>query len=353
MRLFLFLIYSFHYISRKTHMNLFLYTFLFIFWTMFGSFASVIIYRIKSGEGGIMAGRSHCKTCNRNLSALELVPIFSWLFQGWKCKWCKQKISSIYPILELTTGLLFSAVWIFLISPELIFAWDIFEWIRMIFFCMIMFLTVIYVFYDILYLEIPESILLIANICVVSALIAQWLGYSLVPYLTLWNGDILTTLVCLWVIGALYYVMIAGLKELYDCLIVWFCVMVLSVYLYYFNIAPWYNALLSGTIAAVWVFISFFLQIILSGWRAMGAWDLRIGILMGLLCWVSLAFPAWMICYLIGSIIWILLIVRFKISSGLKSSFNHQIPFGPFIASWYVAVLFFAPEITKFIEWYL
>jgi len=300
-----------------------------------------------------MGGRSHCKTCDRNLSATELIPVLSWLFQGWKCRWCKQKISSIYPLLELTTGVLFSAVWVFLISPELIFTWNIFEWIRMIFFCMMMFLTVIYVFYDILYLEIPESILLIANIWVVWALITQWLWYSIIPYLPVWNWDISTVLLCLWIIWALYYVMIAGLREIYDCLIVWACVIALWAYLYYFNISPWYNALLSGTLAALWVFISFFLQIILSGGRAMGAGDLRIGILMWLIAGASLAFPAWMICYLIGSLVWIILIVKFKIQSGIQSSFNHQIPFWPFIASGYLALVFFSSEISKFIEWYL
>lgn len=334
-------------------MNLFLYTFLFIFWTMFWSFASVIIYRIKSGEEWIIAGRSHCKTCERNLSALELIPIFSWLFQGWKCKWCKQKISSIYPILELSTWLLFAGVWIFLLSPGLIFSWNMLEWSRMIFFCWLMFFTVVYVFYDILYLEIPESILLIANVWVFWVLIAQWLWYNFIPYLTVWDWDILTILLCFWIISALYYIMIAWLREIYDCLIVWLCVVALWLYVFYFDISLAHNAILSGTIAALWIFISFFLQIVLSGWRAMWAGDLRIGILMWLLTGVSLAFPAWMICYIIWSLVWIILILKFKIKSWLKSSFNHQIPFGPFIASGYIATLFFASQIQSLLQWYL
>jgi len=334
-------------------MNLFFYSFLFIFWTMFGSFASVLIYRIKSWEGWIINGRSHCKTCQRDLTALELIPIFSWLFQWWKCRWCQQKISWIYPLLEISTGLLFMFVWIFLVDPNLIFSWNILEWSRVIFFSTIMFLTIIYVFYDILYLEIPESILLSANILLIWALIFQWLWYNIIHYLPIWNWDISTTLLCLWIIWALYYVMIAGLKEIYDCLIVWVCVIALSLYLYYFNISPWYNALLSGTIAALGIFISFFLQILFSKWRAMWAWDLRIAILMWLLVWVSFAFPAWMICYLVWSIVWIFIIIKAKIAHWLKSHFQHQIPFGPFIASWYLAVLFFYPEILKFIEWYL
>jgi prepilin signal peptidase PulO-like enzyme (type II secretory pathway) len=300
-----------------------------------------------------MGGRSHCKTCNRNLSALELVPILSWLLQSWKCKWCKSLISSIYPILELTTGILFAAVWYFLISPDLIFTGNILEWGKMIFFVSIMFFTVIYVFYDILYLEIPESILLILNIWIFWALIAQWLWYGIIQYLSVWNLEFTTLLICAWIIWALYYIMLAGLKEIYDCIIVVACIWVLAAYMKFWNISLYDSALLSGTVAALWVFISFFLQIVLSWGRAMWWWDLRIAITMGLLAGAFLAFPAWMICYLIGSIIWVFLIIKFKIQSWLKSSFNHQIPFGPFIASGYLVILFFAPQIQSLLQWYL
>lgn len=84
-------------------MNLFFYTFLFTFGMLFGSFASVLVYRLKSGEGGIMAGRSHCPRCGHTLTALELIPLLSWILQKGKCKSCKAKISPIYPALELAT----------------------------------------------------------------------------------------------------------------------------------------------------------------------------------------------------------------------------------------------------------
>jgi len=346
--------------SYPVFMSLFLYTFLFIFWTMFGSFASVLIYRIKSGEGWIVNGRSHCKTCERDLSALELIPILSWVFQWWKCKWCKQKISPIYPILEITTGLLFAAAWVFLIDYNLIFSGNIFEWSRMLFFCTVMFLTVIYVFYDILYLEIPESILLAANLITVWALILQWYGYSVIPYLPVWNLDILTLIMCLSILWALYLIMLAGLRELWDILILLLCIWALAAYFILYSTYQfyswneiWFSALLSWTIAWLVIFISFFLQIVLSWGRAMWWGDLRIAILMWLIAWVSLGFPAWMICYLIWSIIGIIIILKSKITHGLKAHFQHQIPFGPFIASWYLGVLLFSDQISKFIEWYL
>jgi len=332
-------------------MNLFLYTFLFIFWTLFGSFASVIIHRLKSGEGWICAGRSHCKTCDRNLSALELIPIFSWLFQWGKCKWCKQKISAIYPVLEISTGILFAAVWVFLVSPELIFAWDIFEWFRMIFFCSIMFLTIIYVFYDILFLEIPESILLIANIWVFWALIAHTLWYPIFSYLPVWWFSFLDLVFSFGIIAALYYIFLAGLKEIYDCIIMSVLLILSGTYIYNF----WFqhSAPISGSIAALGIYLSFFLQIVLSWGRAMGWWDLRIAILMWLLTWAILAFPAWMICYVFWSVIGIGIIVWSRLFGDKSKKIDTQIPFWPFIAAWYLSVLFFFPYILNFIEWYI
>lgn len=333
-------------------MNLFFYTFLFIFGTMFWSFASVIIYRLRSGEGWIWAGRSHCKTCERNLSALELVPVFSWLFQGGKCKGCKQKISSIYPLLELTTGILFVLVWYSLIDFQLLLSRDMLEISRFLFFLSIMFLTIIYVFYDILYLEIPESVLLIANLGTFWALIFQSLGFGIIPYLPVWGFHFGEIVLCLSILALLYTVFLAGLKEVYDCILVLFCMLLLGWYMYYFDVSFRDSPMLSGTLAALWIYISFFLQIILSWGRAMGAGDLRIAILMWLLVWASFAFPAFMICYLVWSVIWIIIIAQSKIKNGLTASFQHQIPFGPFIACWYLAVLFFSSEISKFIEKY-
>jgi len=332
------------YFASSYFMNPFLYTFLFIFWTLFGSFASVIIHRLKNGEGWICAGRSHCKTCERDLSALELVPIFSWLFQWWKCKWCKQKISAIYPILEISTGILFSFVWLFILSPELIINGNIFEWWRMIFFCSLMFFTIIYVFYDILFLEIPESVLLISNLWVFWALLMQTLWYPIFPYLPLGWFSFLDVIICFWVLAGLYYIFLAELKEIYDCAIMTLLLLLFWGYVYYEGFS--HSALLSGTLAALIIYLSFFLQIILSWGRAMGWGDLRIAILMGLVCWASLAFPAWMICYIIWSIIGVSILIHSKIKDSKNSWLSHQIPFGPFIASWYLAVLFFFPHIA-------
>lgn len=78
----------------------------FMLGAIFGSFFYVVAYRIPKGES-IVSPPSHCPNCNHRLTPLELIPIFSFLLQGGKCKSCKQKISIFYPLFEIVCGLLF------------------------------------------------------------------------------------------------------------------------------------------------------------------------------------------------------------------------------------------------------
>lgn len=77
-----------------------------IFGIVFGSFLNVVIFRIPAGKT-VVKGHSVCMTCGHELSALDLVPIFSWLFLGGKCRYCKAPISSRYIKIESFTGLIF------------------------------------------------------------------------------------------------------------------------------------------------------------------------------------------------------------------------------------------------------
>lgn len=50
--------------------------------------------------------RSICPTCGHQISALENIPVISYLMLGGKCKGCKTNISKQYPIVEISTALL-------------------------------------------------------------------------------------------------------------------------------------------------------------------------------------------------------------------------------------------------------
>lgn len=78
----------------------------FMMGAILGSFYYVVAYRIPKGES-IVSPPSHCPNCNHRLGPLELVPIFSYLFQLGRCKNCKCKISIFYPLFEIFCGILF------------------------------------------------------------------------------------------------------------------------------------------------------------------------------------------------------------------------------------------------------
>ena len=89
-----------------TFLELTPYIIIFIFGISIGSFLNVCIYRIPLGES-IVTAPSHCMTCGRKLKWYDMVPVFSWLVLGGKCRNCKSKISVQYPIIEGVNGILY------------------------------------------------------------------------------------------------------------------------------------------------------------------------------------------------------------------------------------------------------
>ena len=82
----------------------------FIFGLVFGSFYNVVGYRLPN-KMSLISPSSHCTSCNHTLTPSELVPVFSWLIQGGKCKNCGSKIGVFYPIFELCTGIIFALIY--------------------------------------------------------------------------------------------------------------------------------------------------------------------------------------------------------------------------------------------------
>ncbi len=77
---------------------------IFLLGLLVGSFLNVCIYRIPLGEN-IAISRSHCMKCGHKLKWFELIPLFSWIIQGGKCRACKEKISIQYPLIEAGNAL--------------------------------------------------------------------------------------------------------------------------------------------------------------------------------------------------------------------------------------------------------
>lgn len=85
---------------------------------IFGSFATAAAHRIPRNES-FVSGRSRCPNCGATITAVENIPVFSWLFLRGKCRHCKNPISPRYPLTELTSGVLFAlSAWKFGYSAE-------------------------------------------------------------------------------------------------------------------------------------------------------------------------------------------------------------------------------------------
>ena len=102
-----------------------------LFGLMIGSFLNVVIHRLPiimerdwaaqcaefKGEAppvfeplSLARPRSRCPQCGHSISALENIPIISWMLLRGRCKGCAAPIPIRYPLIEATTGLLFAFV---------------------------------------------------------------------------------------------------------------------------------------------------------------------------------------------------------------------------------------------------
>ncbi len=123
-----------------------------LFSLLVGSFLNVVIYRLPvmlerqwkndcndwlgkqekeedAGRFNLVVPRSQCPTCGHKISAIENIPILSYLVLGGKCKGCKTPISIQYPLVELATALLSM-----LVAWRIGFGWELlallgFTWI--------------------------------------------------------------------------------------------------------------------------------------------------------------------------------------------------------------------------------
>lgn len=96
-----------------------------------GSFLNVVIYRLPvmmqrewesqcaelSGQASpeqatfnLSKPRSRCPHCQHAITALENIPVISYLFLGGKCRECKASIAFRYPVIEALTGLMSAVV---------------------------------------------------------------------------------------------------------------------------------------------------------------------------------------------------------------------------------------------------
>ena len=161
---------------------------IFILGLFLGSFYNVVGYRLPKEES-IVYPPSHCPNCNHRLSALELIPVISYLVQRGKCKHCGEKISSFYPIVEFSTGVLFAvSFYSFGFKPEF--------YISLVLISLLMVIIVS----DLNYFIIPDSVLIISAILIV---LIKFISYGYMEALKAVGGGLL-------MFSAMYLIMLLG-----------------------------------------------------------------------------------------------------------------------------------------------
>ncbi len=306
---------------------------------IFGSFSSVLIYRWKHHIWGIWTGRSQCPDCHHTLRATELVPVFSYIFQWGKCASCKKPIPTIYPLLELTMGIWFGGI-AYVVSSLSVPIFSPGALLLLIF----AFITSIYIWYDILYMEIPDQALIPGIYLALATLFVSTYAHS--PFLStlysyrLWESSLLgNSLLWAWVLYSFFYLQIlipGGIYALNKWNIRLFGEIILSYFLYPLHILSfWYflkeeSEEVSTEEIPTWI----------------GGGDLRIALFIGLTLGLSHGVVSFVFAYILGSIFGIGYII---VTKNRKA----QIAFGPFLWIGWMLVLFFSSDIDAYLSTFL
>ncbi|WP_175990871.1 A24 family peptidase [Bacillus sp. Marseille-Q1617] len=123
-------------------------TLILIYALLLGSFYNVVGLRVPLKKS-IVKPRSSCPYCRHQLTAMELIPVVSYLIQKGKCRQCKGRISPLYPFMEALNAGLFVLAFLQLgMQWELLVAWTLIS--------MLVIITVS----DLKYMVIPDRVLL-------------------------------------------------------------------------------------------------------------------------------------------------------------------------------------------------
>lgn len=157
-----------------------------LFGLVFGSFFNVVGIRVVKKES-IAYPPSHCVHCNHELKPLDLIPVLSYLTLRGACRYCRVKISPIYPIGEIVTAAAF-AITTWQIGPTLELI------VGLVFVSMLMICSIS----DIRYRIIPDTVVFSGMLVVL--LLRIW-----IHPLPLWNY-----LAALFIGGGLLYAVALG-----------------------------------------------------------------------------------------------------------------------------------------------
>ena len=287
-----------------------LFIIIFLTGLVIGSFLNCIIYRLAASErrvlpreteretgGSFLKTRSFCPVCKHQLGLLDLIPVFSFLILRGKCRYCLQKISWQYPIVEILTGLIFLLNFNFFTPLDNFtsngasfsifnqFSISNFQFLNIFYYLIIScFLIVIFV-YDLKHYIIPDKIIYPA----------------------------------------------IGITFLYQLFRIW-------------DFGHWDLFRVSDLGFGILPSLFFLVIILFSQGQWMGFGDFKLAILMGLILGFPNILLALFLAFFTGAIIGVGLVI-----SG-KKTLKSEVPFGPFLVAGTFIALFWGRVI---VEWYM
>lgn len=287
----------------------------FIFGTVLGSFVDCIANRALTKKS--FWGHSFCDTCKKTLPWYDLLPIFSYLANKGKCRFCKSKIPPETLIVEILMGVLLAL----LFSQSMPFAQ--------------------------LSLSNPLSVLQISDILfkafAVSVLVAVFITdikKGLIPDRITYPS---TAIAFVYLVVSSIYIVFIEYWSLSQSPLGKYLLPPGSDYFYRHAILA-ITPLWSGFLASLLVGGFFLLLIIITKGRGMGGGDFKLGIFLGLVFGIEKSLLVLMLSFLSGSVFGIALLLLGK------KKFGQTIPFGPFLSLGALATLFWGGQIIK---WYL
>jgi len=261
------------------------YFLIFTVGSFIGSFLNILIDRPARKET-VVWGSSYCEKCRHKLAWNDLIPVWSYLFLGGRCRYCRTRIPFWLPLVEIVTGLLFVLVfWIhraFLFNFSLTFPY----FVSLFYYFALPSLLVVVFFSDLKYHLIYDQIIYFAaGITIIYHLCSQFLTTNYQP--------------------------------------------------------PATNYLLSAISAAAFFYFLYWLGPKVFHKDTMGLGDVKLAALIGLLLGYPHFLIALYLAFLTGALIGVILILI------RKAKWQSQLAFGPFLVAATLVVWFWGEEIWK------
>lgn len=262
---------------------------IFILGLVTGSFLNVCIYRIPLKKSVVRPGSS-CTKCNTFLKPLDLIPVVSYVLLRGRCRYCKEKVSPRYALVEILTALLFAGSYLKTgLSVELVF------------FLVFVSLMIIISFIDIKHRIIPDRLAVTGGLAVIAYL------FSPMVFENAFSGPLFADT----------------------------------------SAVPLRSFLLGGLAGGGFLLVSDLIGRIAYKKEGMGFGDVKMmlwaGAFLGLRGVVLALFTA----VLTGAVAGIIIIAKDKKQKGKEKSSGRYMPFGPFLAFGSILSLFFAQEILS------